>query len=153
MSYQRNVTNDKITDESIFEELEGQELASKWTRFGNLIIDSIIIQIFIYSLTFISIYLEINYIFNIHWILDIMVSYFLHFIYYSVMENATKGKTIGKYITGTRVVTTDDTTPDFDTIIRRSLCRIIPFNEISFLGEHSTGWHDSMSKTKVIKES
>ena len=110
------------------------------------------IRIIIYIFTFISIYFDINYLFNLHWILDILVSYMFYIIYYATFEGLTKGKTIGKYITGTRVVTLDDQTPIFDMFVRRSLCRLIPFNELSFLGEDSVGWHDSMSETKVIKE-
>lgn len=153
MSYSRSLNqNTPEENESIFEDLESLEVASKWTRFGNFIIDAIVIQVIIYALAFIFVYLNINYIFDIHWALDIMVSYFFHFIYYAVVESATQGKTIGKYATGTRVVTLGGETPDLDNFVRRSLCRLIPFNEISFIGEHSTGWHDSMSKTKVIVE-
>lgn len=71
-------------------------------------------------------------------------------VYYSVLEYAFKGKTLGKLITNTRAVTEDNNKMDFQTTLLRSLCRSIPFDALSFLGEKTNGWHDKLSKTKVI---
>jgi len=34
----------------------------------------------------------------------------------------------------------------------RTLCRYIPFEPFSFLGNKPIGWHDSLSKTLVVKD-
>ena len=71
--------------------------------------------------------------------------------YYIIMEYVFKGKTFGKLLTKTRAVTEYGERMDLGTIMVRSLCRLIPFEAFSFLGEEGTkGWHDTISKTKVI---
>lgn len=71
-------------------------------------------------------------------------------IYYTVMEGLF-GRSIGKFITGTIVVDENGEKPSFGTIFKRSLCRLIPFDAFSFLGD-SRGWHDSISDTYVVNK-
>ncbi len=71
-------------------------------------------------------------------------------IYYFVIETLTKGRSIGKFITGTKVVMIDSSTPTTKDYFMRSLCRIIPFEPLTFLGEN--GWHDSITKTTVVNK-
>lgn len=52
------------------------------------------------------------------------------------METLTKGRSIGKFITGTQVVTLDGETPTANVFLKRSFCRIIPLNAFSFFGEN-----------------
>jgi tetratricopeptide (TPR) repeat protein len=59
-------------------------------------------------------------------------------------------KTPGKWLTKTRVVMEDETKPDFAHILGRTMCRLIPFEVFSFLGKESVGWHDKISRTRVI---
>ncbi len=73
-------------------------------------------------------------------------------MYYTFLEYFLKGKTLGKYVTKTRAVTIENEIMDFKTTIIRSLCRNIPFEPFSFLGDKPSGWHDKLSKTKVIFE-
>ncbi|GAB2768153.1 putative RDD family membrane protein YckC [Hymenobacter luteus] len=69
--------------------------------------------------------------------------------YYTVMEGLF-GRTLGKMLTRTRVVTDEGTHPSFGTILKRSLWRFIPFDALSFLG-NAYGWHDSRSDTMVVR--
>jgi len=46
----------------------------------------------------------------------------------------------------------DGNKPSFGLILGRSLSRIIPFDALSFLGANAIGWHDTISKTRVIKK-
>jgi uncharacterized RDD family membrane protein YckC len=71
------------------------------------------------------------------------------FIYYIVFESLTN-RTLAKFITGTKVITTDCKKPKFKAIVIRTLCRLIPLEQLSFLGDDVTGWHDDFSKTVVI---
>lgn len=69
------------------------------------------------------------------------------FLYFYLMEYYY-GRTIAKYITGTKVISIDGNPPTSKQIIARTFSRAVPFNAWSFLGEN--GWHDSWSETRVI---
>ena len=69
-------------------------------------------------------------------------------IYYFVFE-AMMQRTPGKIFTDTIVIDEYGNKPGLDTIIVRSICRMFPFEAISFLGG-GRGWHDKWSKTFVI---
>ncbi len=64
------------------------------------------------------------------------------------MEYFTNGRTVGKYITGTKVITVDGKRPTLKEYFIRNMIRIIPIDSLSFFGEN--GWHDSWSDTRVI---
>lgn len=57
-------------------------------------------------------------------------------------------RTPGKFILGTMVVNAAGERPSFGQIFKRTLCRFIPFDAFSYLGEGR--WHDSISKTQVV---
>lgn len=69
-------------------------------------------------------------------------------LYYTCLEGATKGLTIGKLITGTRAVQEDGSALTWKLALRRSLLRLIPFEPVSAL---QNAWHDKWSNTTVIK--
>lgn len=73
----------------------------------------------------------------------------IYFFYCTIFESYG-GRTIGKLITGTMVVTEDGERPEPQNIAGRSLCRFIPFDNFSFLG--NVGWHDKISGTRVVKK-
>lgn len=73
-------------------------------------------------------------------------------LYYILMEYTFNGKSIGKWVTGTRVVTLDGDQPSFQQLIGRSFARMIPFEPLSFLGDKPNGWHDRLSGTIVVDE-
>ncbi len=72
------------------------------------------------------------------------------FFYYFVCE-ALWQRTLGKLITGTRVVTIDGTKPAFGAIGLRTLCRFVPFEPLSFFTRRPGGWHDRWSGTFVVR--
>ena len=49
---------------------------------------------------------------------------------------------------GSKVIMTDGTEPTLKDYLIRNICRLVPFDGLSFLGEN--GWHDSWSDTRVI---
>lgn len=79
-----------------------------------------------------------------------LVGFMAGMIYYSFME-VTTGRTIAKFITKTKVVNEKGEQPEIGSILLRSLCRFIPFEQFSFLGSGESGWHDTLSKTRVIE--
>jgi uncharacterized RDD family membrane protein YckC len=68
--------------------------------------------------------------------------------YYTGFEAGNKGRTIGKLITGTYAVRSDDKPLTFQDAFLRSLCRIVPFEAFSGFGD--APWHDAWTNTKVV---
>lgn len=81
---------------------------------------------------------------------NLVFGMFLHLLYYLPFE-ATTGRTIGKYITGTKVVDADGLKPSVGQIVGRTFARFIPFEIFSFLGTYPRGWHDKLSGTYVVR--
>lgn len=125
------------------------ELASSGQRFGNYLLDIILIYIGAFVLGFVL------YLIGLGDALDRINNTLFGVIFmilYYVPQEALFGWSLGKLITGTRVVKEDGTPITFGQALGRSLCRFIPFEAFSFLGGNGkpVGWHDSISKTRVI---
>lgn len=61
------------------------------------------------------------------------------------------GRTPGKFLTNTCIVTSDGARPGFWRLVLRSACRLVPFNVISiYLGADRRSWHDLISDTCVV---
>ncbi|HEY4210202.1 MAG TPA: RDD family protein [Steroidobacteraceae bacterium] len=71
------------------------------------------------------------------------------FIYYVPMEALT-GRTLGKLITGTRVVSGSGEPPTFPQVLGRTLARYIPFEAFTFLSSTRVGLHDKLANTRVV---
>jgi len=71
-------------------------------------------------------------------------------IYY-VPQEAMYGRTLGKLVTGTKVVDKNGNPPTWGKAFGRTLCRFIPFEAFSFFMADARGWHDSIPKTYVVK--
>jgi uncharacterized RDD family membrane protein YckC len=71
------------------------------------------------------------------------------FLYYTLFEAATKGKTIGKLITGTRAINIDGTPISFSRACLRSLYRFPLLDIVALVGRPPA--HDTLSRTVVIK--
>ncbi|NET36066.1 MAG: RDD family protein [Cyanothece sp. SIO1E1] len=82
---------------------------------------------------------------------DLLLGIMLNLVYFVGLESLC-GRTIAKFITRTKVVTVSGQKPDFGTIFIRTLCRYIPFEPFSFLGNNPYGWHDSIPKTRVVND-
>lgn len=83
-------------------------------------------------------------------LLGVVVNLGFMLAYYTLSEGFF-GRTLGKLITGTKVVGADGQRIPMSKAFTRSLCRFIPFEAFSFLGSEARGWHDSITKTWVIK--
>lgn len=69
---------------------------------------------------------------------------------YTIIEGASKGRSLGKLATGTIVVREDGSPITFRDALIRSLIRLVPFEPFSTLGGRP--WHDKWSHTMVIKK-
>jgi uncharacterized RDD family membrane protein YckC len=72
------------------------------------------------------------------------------FLYYLASE-ALFGRTLGKLVTDTRVVTESGGRPAFWQILARSMYRFVPFEPFSLFNRQSIAWHDRWSKTRVVR--
>lgn len=123
---------------------------NKTTRMTNYMIDTAIIYavFFILHLYFMS---QENTSPSSDFYRDsrIFLFFISFFSYYLIMESFFS-KTIGKYITATKVITIKGGKPNFETILGRTLSRLIPFDNFSFL-IFPNGIHDELSGTKLVK--
>jgi uncharacterized RDD family membrane protein YckC len=78
-----------------------------------------------------------------------VIAFIGYFIYYFTFEALT-GRSLAKLITKTKVIDQNGEKPDYATIAIRTLCRMIPFDALSFLFYQDSGWHDRLSKTSVV---
>jgi uncharacterized RDD family membrane protein YckC len=72
------------------------------------------------------------------------------FGYYTLFEGS-KGKTIGKMITKTKVLMISGEPCTYGKAFMRTLCRIVPFEFISAFAGTSM-WHDKWVDTMVVKD-
>lgn len=152
-----------MEQQSLLQELEQEVIlqpAEKGTRFVNYLIDLVVFYVFMFVVGLIwgVIYIsDGNSLDNFGEdqtlngkLLEYLISYTLYLIFYTLFEGATKGRTIGKYITKTVAVKSDGSPITWNEAFKRSLCRIIPFEPFSGLG--NSPWHDSITNTIVVKK-
>jgi uncharacterized RDD family membrane protein YckC len=80
------------------------------------------------------------------------VAYFTMMITYFTISEGFTSRSVGKFITKTIVVNEDGSKPDVGTIFKRTLCRLIPFDALSYLGSNARGWHDTIPDVYVVKK-
>lgn len=134
----------------------GNQNSSTGKRFANYILDVIFNLVF--SMVIGSLLGIIFAVFNPslltmfdsdNKLLNYIYGFCVMFIYYLTSETLT-GRTLAKLITRTKVVNEKGNFPSFKEVILRTLCRFIPFDALSFFSQDNLGWHDSLSKTKVV---
>lgn len=132
------------------------KMAGMGKRFLNYLLDLVfvLIFIFIFSILFGVVIASVDrsIISDIHEnskLIGYLITYIVYMIYYIVFE-ATTGRSIAKYITGTEVVTENGEKPGFLIIVVRTLCRFIPIEAFSIFFNDGSAWHDTITGTKVI---
>jgi uncharacterized RDD family membrane protein YckC len=138
------------------------EPASQGKRFSNYVIDRI---------TFTALFYGMNMAFNELYVMNradpsapftqqeanqltitlYSLSMLVALCYYLGCE-VLFGRTLGKLLTSTRVVSANGGVPTAGQLVGRTFARLIPFDVFSFLmGNNPVGWHDSLSGTRVIE--
>jgi uncharacterized RDD family membrane protein YckC len=133
--------------------------ATSWQRLAHYIIDMIVI--YAIALFFIIVVSHLTVAFDFYgfgeWIenmsdLEAQLVFFIFLLTYFIVIETLTSRSLAKYITGTIVVLEDGSKPDFGTITKRTLCRVIPFDALSFFSTNARGWHDSISDTFVVNK-
>jgi uncharacterized RDD family membrane protein YckC len=124
-----------------------KDLAGMGKRFANYIIDLSIVFLLVFILSTLLYMVNLGSIVKagkgFPFSLGIMAVYF-------ILLEAFTGKTIGKYITGTKVTDENGNRAGAEKILLRTVIRFIPFEQFSYFGEPCIGWHDKLSKTRVV---
>ncbi len=125
-------------------------IASTGQRFANFILDSIFIYIFAFLLGAFLVIIDMNFILEIY--SEFWLGVLIYLTYFVNFEMFFNGRTPAKIITRTRAIKNDGSKLTFGSAFGRTLCRYIPFEVFSFLGDKGRpiGWHDSIPNTIVI---
>ncbi|OGE87554.1 MAG: hypothetical protein A3J07_04930 [Candidatus Doudnabacteria bacterium RIFCSPLOWO2_02_FULL_49_13] len=125
------------------------KIASSSKRLANLILDGIFFRVIVFIImSFLSAVGNLDD--NFFVIQTVWTSLASYFAYYVIME-VSCGRTLAKFITRTKVVMADGSSPDLMHLLGRTAVRFIPFEAFSFFGSRPVGWHDRFSGTRVIE--
>ena len=149
------------TETDLFEEGEFVEYteASTGQRFINYLVDYLVMY---FGIAFGTSYLLLQILlatspeaaYNLFSESNVLASYVIaivnHLLYYTFCEKVFRGHTLGKLVTSTRVIREDGEELTFKDAFLRSLSRLVPFEALSIWFGNGM-WHDTWTKTKVIK--
>lgn len=123
-------------------------------RFGYYLLD----VVFYYIITFLTVSITVAVALSvnpdnyelIYFIskYDSIISLLIFFLYYALTEYFLGG-TFGKLICGYTVIDEYASRISFGKSLLRTISRYVPFEALSCLGDR--GWHDTWSKTYVVK--
>lgn len=126
--------------------------ASKGARFANYMIDLITFYIVFFIIMLIITLINPAYghwFANTHDLLQRLIGVVSYALFSFFIEAVTGGRSLGKLITGTKVIMTDGEKPSVGDYFLRNIIRgIVLIDQLSFFGEN--GLHDSWSNTRVI---
>lgn len=124
-------------------------IAGTEKRFGNFCIDTIsfLFLVFLHAMV-LDVWLEIMPEGGSDWF---GVYFFLLYVIYHFVFEYFFGKTLGKFLTKTKVITKEGHRPSLQVLLIRGFARLIPLNPLSFLFS-KRGWHDTISNTYVISD-
>jgi uncharacterized RDD family membrane protein YckC len=126
------------------------QLLSRSKRIINLLIDTMVVGILTLFVMIILDYAGINFKF-ISTKSNIKIIFIVIQISYYLILEFTLNKTIGKFITHSKVVNLHFSKPNFFQLIIRTVIRFVPCEFLSFINM-GKGWHDLLSKTLVIED-
>ena len=139
-------------------EITNDMLATAGQRFVNYIIDGIVVYLILFILMIFIVFATAllgstafyNWTQNISTLQGYIVFFSIQIPYNTFLESYTS-RTIAKYITKTMVVNEDGSKLDLSTSFKRTLCRLIPFDSLTFLGG-GRGWHDTIPDVYVVQK-
>lgn len=146
-----------MSQTDLLEEIDSINLipAEKGARFLNYIIDIVGYYLFIFLFMMLIGILNPDFFRQTGDSADASLSAYViallsFLVYYTILEGATKGKTLGKLITNTRAVKEDGADITWSDAFKRTLSRIVPFEPFS--GFSDRPWHDKWTNTIVVKK-
>ena len=127
-----------------------------YKRLANLLIDIAVVYCIFLILGIIAALLtHLDYTGFYDWITtlnpvtDRLITTLVMVLYLFIIESFTQ-RSVGKFITGTMVVSEDGSKPKTRSFLIRALCRIIGLEALTFIGSTPRGWHDYTANTFVV---
>jgi uncharacterized RDD family membrane protein YckC len=131
--------------------------ASAGKRLANYLIDLVGFYVFMYFFSYVLLIISYDLAVIIYGegdsateLLGSLIILIFYGMYMGLLEALLKGRSLGKFITGTIVVNEDGTRISEQSALLRGLCRAVPFNAFSALGSRCYPWHDRWTKTYVV---
>ncbi|MDU0371141.1 RDD family protein [Hymenobacter endophyticus] len=116
----------------------------KGTRFINALVDGILLGIVTNIISY-TVLRDMDSGAGLSFLISLVMQFFYYY-----MQEKNNGLTIGKRLTGTKVVMADGSPVTDEAARTRSLWRLIPLlDALSFLFS-DLGWHDKYSNTRVV---
>jgi uncharacterized RDD family membrane protein YckC len=144
----------ETSQENLLTDLENNLVrAETGKRFLNYLIDLVSFYVVVFLLSIIIAIINPNFIQifeNTNSVIDRLVTLLLFGIYMGIVETITKGRSLGKLITGTKAVNHDGSNISASTAFARGLSRAVPFEVFSAFGSPPNPWHDRWNNTYVI---
>lgn len=127
-------------------------------RLANFLIDLVVFYLLFFLLGIFLAIVAPSWVENIDdssgfGLIDRLISLVIYALYMGLVEGITKGKSLGKLITGTRAVKLDGSPIGWGEAFGRGFSRAVPFCAFSALGSPPNPWQDSWTSTMVIDES
>ena len=141
----------RTENEYIVNVISGEETVSdnvpRWMRLSHQIIDLICFWLCWLGLNYIVIrLLEDPFLISI----SVWFSMVFSFVGYFVVVEWKFQRTLGMMLTNCHIIDSEGGKPDFDKIMKRTLCRLLPFDAIVYLFS-GTMLHDNFSGTVVVR--
>jgi uncharacterized RDD family membrane protein YckC len=133
--------------------LKEMNKVSKLKRLVNFMIDSVTIGLLSFLVFYIMSYIFLKFKLSSRFGEGKLISIdvfllIIAFMYYFISESMF-GRTVGKYITSTKVVNSKGNIPSVISIFLRTIIRLIPLDSITYLFD-SVVWHDKYSLTYLV---
>jgi len=138
------------------------EYATQGQRFVNWLIDNLVARVALsylagYAVGYVLASIAPDFLYDVVYgenkfklgLLNYMIVAVTYIFYYTLCEKLFRGYTLGKLVSGTRAIRQDGNELTLKNALLRSLSRIVPFEVFS--GFSTLTWHDSWTKTMVIK--
>lgn len=127
------------------------EAASKWRRFFTLVIDYIgFVALGGVIGAAVGLTLGEAGVRKMQQLPDLVIGLPIMFSYYFAQETLF-GRTLGKWVTGTRVVAENGDAPSAGQVAGRTLSRFIPFEPFTIFGKDRRALHDKLARTLVVR--
>jgi uncharacterized RDD family membrane protein YckC len=147
-----------VPESSIFDGMQpSYRLSTTGQRFLHLLVDYIIsyaIVLVLYMVAFAIVPAWADYFANDESLsvklMDRLVSAAGLVLVYTLVEGATKGRTLGKLLTKSVAIREDGLPLTWKNALMRSLSRVVPFDALSGLSGYP--WHDKWTKTLVVRK-
>jgi uncharacterized RDD family membrane protein YckC len=147
-------------EQHLFDNFETSTLtqAGSGKRLANYFIDFVSFLVFMYFFSYVIVEVSMDLAIIMYAepeyggspLLAQLINMVFYGLYMGLLETVFRGRSFGKFITGTIAVNEDGSRISGKTALLRGLSRAVPFNALSGLGTPCHPWHDRWNDTYVV---